>query len=403
MDAVPPATPPPDPGSPREICARCRRPVSVCYCDALVSLPTRSRIVILQHPREEGMPIGTAHMAHLCLPQSSVHVGVDWDGSPALREACSDPERPPVLLYPGRGARDVLTEPPPAPVTLVVVDGTWAQARKLVRENTQLAGLPRYAFRAPSPSRYRIRKEPHVGYVSTLEALALVLGAIEGDPERFRALTEPLHRMVDAHLTRRALRPQPRSARRRPVRPLSARLPRLLLERWEDLVLVFADASAWPYDAPERRYGDELVHWVAHRPSTRETFDLVLAPRNPLAPDAPRHTELPREALLAGASEAELLDAFEAFRRPTDVLASWGHHGLRLFKDCGGDLRGPFLDVRQAARELTNTRIGTLEAFAARTLTEPAHEIARGRAGRRLGLLLGIVIAWRARAAAETG
>ena len=69
-----------------------------------------------------------------------------------------------------------------------MVDGTWWQTKKVVRENPVLAALPRYAFTPRAPSEYRIRKEPQDDYVSTIEALALVLGALEGDPSRFRAL-----------------------------------------------------------------------------------------------------------------------------------------------------------------------------------------------------------------------
>ena len=141
----------------RPICPRCRRPVTVCYCDALTTLETKTRVVVLQHPREKDMPIGTARMASLCLPNLQLHVGVKWDGSAALRAATSDPERPAILLYPAEGARDILRDPPPGPVTLIVVDGTWSQARHIVRANPELASLPRYAFDAPEPSPYRIR------------------------------------------------------------------------------------------------------------------------------------------------------------------------------------------------------------------------------------------------------
>ena len=48
---------------PREVCARCKRPVRVCYCAHLTSLETKTRIVVLQHPREEGMALGTAHIS----------------------------------------------------------------------------------------------------------------------------------------------------------------------------------------------------------------------------------------------------------------------------------------------------------------------------------------------------
>jgi len=66
--------------------------------------------------------------------------------------------------------------PPPGPVTLVVVDGTWSQARNVVRDNPVLQALPRYAFATPEPSSTGIRREPRAENVSTIEALMHVLG-----------------------------------------------------------------------------------------------------------------------------------------------------------------------------------------------------------------------------------
>ena len=71
----------------RPTCARCRRPLRVCYCAALPTLATRTRIVILQHPREKDMPIGTARMAQLCLPEAELHVGIRWGESAAFQQA----------------------------------------------------------------------------------------------------------------------------------------------------------------------------------------------------------------------------------------------------------------------------------------------------------------------------
>ncbi len=381
------------------MCARCERPVSVCYCAALTTVDTDSRIVILQHPREHGMPIGTAHMASLCLPQASLHVGLTWDESDVLREACGDPERPAVLLYPGPDARDILTEPPPSPVTLVVVDGTWSQARSVVRNNPQLASLPRYAFRAPEPSNYRIRREPCDEYVSTLEAVMHVLGAIEGEPERFRALLQPMNAMVDAQIAAqraaRAAQAPLRMMRPRRRRTPWERLPFEVRERYEDLLLVYGDVNAWPRGTAERKLGNELVHWVACRPSTGETYAHVLAPRRPLAPDIPEHVELPAEVLQAGGAVPDFLAGFAAFTRPTDVLCSWGHDALRAFKDCGGEPPAAYLDFQQAARLLTNTKPGSLERYATTLKVKPVDGLAAGRAGRRLGLLMRVLATWR--------
>ena len=61
-----------------------------CFCDRITVLPTRTRILLLQHPREERVAIGTARMALLALPNSRRRVGLDFSGDPrdvALRDA----------------------------------------------------------------------------------------------------------------------------------------------------------------------------------------------------------------------------------------------------------------------------------------------------------------------------
>jgi DTW domain-containing protein YfiP len=377
------------------MCARCRRPVSVCYCAALPRLETRTRVVILQHPRERDMPIGTARMASLCLPSASLHVGIRWEADSAvLRDALGDPARPPILLYPGPDATDILRDPPPGPVTLVVVDGTWSQARSVVRDNPVLRALPRYAFAAPVKSEYRIRKEPDDEYVSTIEALMHVLGALEGDPARFRALLAPLRAMVEIHLEHREASPRARY-RQRISRPPSARLPPAIFERRGDLVCLVGEANAWPYRDPAAHQPDELVHLVAARLATGETFEGVCVPQGPLSTSTPHHTRLDEATLRAGMPRAELLAAFARFLRPTDILCTWGHYGANLVTAGGGALPDTRIDLRVAAQRLTQRKAGALEDYAA-SLGPLGAPQAAGRAGERLAMLGQIVASWQA-------
>jgi DTW domain-containing protein YfiP len=382
---------------PRAVCDRCRRPVTVCYCAHVPSLSTATRVVILQHPRERDVAIGTARMATLCLPGAALHVGIRWDQSPALAAALADPARPPVLLYPGPEARDILAEPPPGPVTLIVVDGTWSQARTVVRDNPVLAALPRYAFVAPEASDYRIRREPQAEYVSTIEALMHVLGALEGDPARFRALMAPFRAMVDAQLDCQARLRSHRFRKPRAPRLPTHHIPAPIFERWPDLVCVVAEANAWPYRDGVRAGQDELIHWVAHRPATGETFEHIAAPDGPLAPSTVFHTGLSAERLAAGTTRAALLEAFDRFVRPSDVVCTWGYYPLDLYRDSGGTLPAGHLDLRAAAQRLANRKLGTLEAYAAGAGSTSAPR-ALGRAGRRLAMLVDIVEAWAERA-----
>ncbi|MEJ7596769.1 MAG: tRNA-uridine aminocarboxypropyltransferase [Kofleriaceae bacterium] len=380
--------------TPRAVCMRCRRPQTVCYCAALTRIETATRVVILQHPRERDMPIGTARMASLCLPHAQLHVGVRWDDSVPLAAALADPARPPILLYPGAGARDILREPPVGPVTLVVVDGTWSQAKTVVRDNPILQALPRYAFAAPEPSQYRIRKEPSAEYVSTIEALMHVLGVLEGDPVPFRALLEPLNAMVDAQLACQERSPQRRIRIPRAHRSLRTRLPDALTTRFEDLVCVVGEANAWPFRLAGTAHPDELVHWVAHRPATGETFSALAAPEQPLSPSTCFHAGLTEDRLRAAAPRAALLAGFAPFLRPADVVASWGTHGTNLFLESGGTLPAERIDLRVVAQRLLQRKPGSLETYAA-SLGPVAEPTVEGRAGRRLALILQLISAWR--------
>ncbi len=369
----------------RAVCMRCMRPESVCYCRFVTAIETVTRIVFLQHPRERNMPIGTAHMASLCLPNSELHVGVDWQGSSMLARALSDPARPAALLYPGPDAIDVVRSPPSGPITLVVVDGTWWQTKKLVRANPVLRTLPRYAFTPPAPSEYRIRKEPRDDYVSTIEALVHVLGALEGDPGRFGALLQPFRAMVDTQIDCAERLHGARTRHRKAHTPRRPPIPACLGERTADLVCVVGEANAWPYRAADRSvYPDVLVQWVARRLATGETFDVVAAPETPLAPSTPIHTRLSPDLFATGGTLGELFDRWQSFLRPTDVVCSWGRYATSLFASSGGHLPTDRIDLRQVARTVTQSKVGTLEGFAAGLGIAESSPVVRGRAGARL-------------------
>jgi len=379
--------------TPRAMCPRCRRPTTVCYCAAIEPLSTATRVMILQHPRERDVPIGTARMASLCLPNAVLRVGVRWDDDPALAAVLADPARPPILLYPGPGARDILREPPTGPVTLVVVDGTWSQAKTVVRDNAVLRALPRYAFRAPEPSQYRIRKEPDDAYCSTIEALMHVLGVLERDPDRFRALLAPFRAMVDAQLVAQAAAPKRRLRQPRGPRPPRPTAPAFVRERWDDLVLVYGEANAWPYRGPTVDHpNEELVHWLAIRPATGDRFEMIARPETPLSPSTPFHIGLDEPTLRAGASQAELVSAFARFVRPADLACSWGFYSRELLRAAGADLPA-FVDMRAATHQLLSRKIGSLDAYAA-TFGPPPPPLGAGRGGRRLALLAQILQAW---------
>jgi DTW domain-containing protein YfiP len=347
-------------------------------------------VLVLQHPRERDKAIGTARMASLCLPRSEVAVGVDFSSDATVQRWLNDPEQPAILLYPGKHAIDLREAPPTRPVTLVVIDGTWHQARALFRKNPALAALPCYAFAPERPSEYRIRREPRADYVSTIEALALALGALEGDDARFEALLAPFRAMVDKQLSYASTSPRGRHRlRRRSENCAPACLPPALLS--PNLLCVAGESNAWPHDKQLGRppHPHELVHWVAYRPRDGARFEAIIAPRLPLSRAPMAHARLDEARVRAGLSLEEFVSRWRAFMQPDDVLCSWGDYALGLCEREGVPLPSERVDVRKVTGDVRKQRPGSLEELG--ESLQLVHEaLGTGRAGERLGRLVSV-------------
>jgi len=183
----------------RPTCLRCLRPASFCVCAGLAPARARSRLVLLQHPREAGLAICSARLTHVLVEGSELHRGVRFGEHARVRALAAVPGA--ALLYPGEGARPAATLADAPPPVLFAVDATWFHAERMLRDNPFLAALPRVAVRSSQASAYgELRREPGPVHLSTLEAVALALGALEGRAERFEPMQEAFRRIVERQL-----------------------------------------------------------------------------------------------------------------------------------------------------------------------------------------------------------
>jgi DTW domain-containing protein len=185
------------PSSSRAVCWRCRRPQRVCWCGSLRPVESSTRVVFVQHPKEAKVPISTCRMAHLSLPNSELHVELSAVGNPRLERLCAQQDV--AVLFPSAGATDIEAVLTP-PRTLVVVDGTWSNAKKLVDRCPLLSALPRVSLSPRHPGTYRIRREPAEHCLSTIEAVTYVLERLERAPGRFTPLLQVFDAMVERQL-----------------------------------------------------------------------------------------------------------------------------------------------------------------------------------------------------------
>jgi DTW domain-containing protein YfiP len=198
----------------RQTCRRCLRPESFCVCEGLGPIASSVRVVLLQHPREARLAICSAWLTRVALENAELHRGVRFEDEPRVRALLAAPGT--ALLFPGAGATPVEEAAAAPPRALVVVDGTWLQAERMLAANPALAALPRVALSGHQSGYGELRREPAEGHLSTIEAVAHALGALERDPARFAPMVAAFRRMVALQLE--AARGPRRSPRHRPAR-----------------------------------------------------------------------------------------------------------------------------------------------------------------------------------------
>jgi DTW domain-containing protein YfiP len=178
-------------------CERCLRPARHCLCALIPQLDSRTRVLILQHPSESAHALNTARLAALGLVNAQLKVGEVFDDLQALLNPPGYRAR---LLFPGEEAQPLSGEDlQQLPTLLVVPDGTWRKARKLLHLNPLLAALPRVTLGATPASRYRLRKAPGPEALSTLEAIVHALQTLEA-PRSFEALLKPFDALINGQI-----------------------------------------------------------------------------------------------------------------------------------------------------------------------------------------------------------
>ncbi len=172
-------------------CSRCNLPLHLCLCADIPRVETRTRILLLQHVLEAGKRSNTGRVATLALPHSQLMLY----GAPgeALDVALlSEPGT--WLLFP-----DGQPAPPeaPPPRQLVVLDGSWSQARRMTQRISVLRSLPRLVLPPLPPGTLKLRDPSHPSGMSTLDAVARAVAALEG-PE----VAAPLERLASLRVQR---------------------------------------------------------------------------------------------------------------------------------------------------------------------------------------------------------
>jgi DTW domain-containing protein YfiP/GNAT superfamily N-acetyltransferase len=247
----------------RPLCDRCSRPPTICVCQGLPSklIATDTRVLVLQHPAEfRRKTISTVPLMPLVLENCKIVVGYTFEAMDLapIRDALSRGTVP-LLLFPGADSISLDGEVAPnldelGPIQgfpenendnatdksksrlLILIDGTWSQAKNMVRDSPSLlACCQKVQFASKGNSIYdAIRTQPSEHCLSTLECCSQTLLYLEPDSanahEAVTYLETALRTLVEQQQQMR-LGPAPRHLKTRSAKLFAKNRRRFEIER----------------------------------------------------------------------------------------------------------------------------------------------------------------------------
>jgi DTW domain-containing protein YfiP len=209
----------------------------LCVCDGIMPIENRVSLLILQHPQEQDRALGTAWLTAMHFANAVLKIGLSWPSlSKALGRPVSDPSRWAVLYLGSAKVSDLDAKSEIVAINrkgevednqrgilkgiegIVLLDGTWSQAKALWWRNAWMLKCQRVILGPSRPSRYgKLRREPRRDGLSTLEAAAMLLAGLEKRPDIAETLHASFERMLtkyrEVQIAEPALAPKPRPKR----------------------------------------------------------------------------------------------------------------------------------------------------------------------------------------------
>ncbi len=135
-------------------------------------------LILLTHSLEIEKHTNTGRLLEACLPECHLWLWQRTEFERQWAEFTRSSSRLPVLLFPESNSSSAINPitsnmsqslPALEQTTFILIDATWQQARKMLRQSPSLSDCQRLPLQSSSPSRYHLRKHQQPGNLSTVE------------------------------------------------------------------------------------------------------------------------------------------------------------------------------------------------------------------------------------------
>lgn len=162
-------------------CDRCQIAESHCCCSYKQPQQLQAAVCLIMHRKEPMKPTNTGRIIAEILPQTAAFAWDRTEPDPEMLAFLADPQWQPYLVFPEAYVEDqpVVEAPQPCPEgkrpLFVLLDATWAQARKIYFKSPYLQQMPVLSINPERLSNYKLREAAHDHQLATAEVAAMVL------------------------------------------------------------------------------------------------------------------------------------------------------------------------------------------------------------------------------------
>ena len=176
-------------------------------CPFIKPIKTKTKFVVLMHTHEfKKIKNGTGHFTHLCLENSELYIDVSFANHNAVNALLNDKNNNCYVLYPSEESLVLNDNPLPKDKNqnvIFLIDATWHNAKKLLRDSPNIQALPKVSFEHTRNSEFKIKEQPMDLCLSTMESTLCVLELLtesrseDLSTSELNGFLEPFRKMVE--------------------------------------------------------------------------------------------------------------------------------------------------------------------------------------------------------------
>lgn len=165
-------------------CRHCMLLPYLCICSIKKTVISYSGFLLLMYDDEILKPSNTGRLIADLIPDTQAYIWSRTEPNADMLALLVEPQWQPVLVFPAEYAelkRVLPIEQPLQPLfedkrpLFILLDGTWAQAKKMFRKSPYLDNFPVLSFSPEKLSQYIVRKATKDNQLATAEVASLVL------------------------------------------------------------------------------------------------------------------------------------------------------------------------------------------------------------------------------------